>query len=76
MTDVSLQPAAPEAPPEGSTWRHDATGNVYRVAVLTNKDAKKPEKYPPTVVYFNVVTDTWWSLPVSQWHDGRTRIDA
>lgn len=67
--------ATPEAPAEGSTWRHDRTGVLYRVALITNTDGVgKADKYPPTVVYFSLVNDSWWSLPVAQWHDGRTLV--
>jgi hypothetical protein len=61
-----------EAPAENSVWRHK-NGNVYKVAVITNVGSVRPE-YPPTVVYFNVRTDTWWSRPVADWH--RSMIPA
>ena len=63
-----------EAPPINSTWRHK-NGNVYRVAVITNEGSQSPN-YVPTVVYVNVVLDTWWSRPVSDWHRSMTRIDS
>jgi hypothetical protein len=53
-------------PEVNSTWSH-TNGNVYKVACITNRGSTRPE-YPLTVVYFNVVNDTWWSRPVADWH--------
>lgn len=63
-----------ETPPVNSVWQH-TNGNQYQVAVITNATSIKPN-YPPTVVYFNVINDTWWSRPVSEWARSMTRIDT
>ena len=62
-----------DAPEINSTWRHK-NGALYKVAVITNVGSTRAE-YPPTVVYFNVMTDTCWSRPVSDWHRSMTRVD-
>jgi hypothetical protein len=65
--------ASHSAPEIGSLWRH-YNGQVYQVVRITNLQSKKPE-YPETVVYFNVLQDTWWSRPVSEWHRSFSRVD-
>lgn len=61
-------------PPINSLWRH-TNGNLYKVAVLTNMTSTRPEQYPPTVVYFNIDLDTWWSRPLADWHRSMTQVD-
>jgi hypothetical protein len=62
-----------QAPAVNSRWRH-TNGAVYQVAVITNVGSVRPD-YPPTVVYFNLETDTWWSRPVSSWSRSMTPAD-
>lgn len=61
-----------EAPAINSVWKH-SSGQIYKVAALTNMTSTR-EEYPPTVVYFNVDHDTWWSRPVADWHRSMTEI--
>lgn len=62
-----------EWPKVGSVWTHDKTGNNYCVVMLTNIGTTQPDRYPVTVVYQNVLSDTLWSRPLTDWHRSMTR---
>lgn len=47
-------------------WKHHS-GRMYRVLMVTNT-THPSEKFPPTVVYTNVINGTMWSRPLSDWH--------
>lgn len=52
-------------PEPGTVWRHNISGDLYRVEFLTNLPDVAP--YTKTVVFRNQRNDTLWSRAHSDW---------
>jgi len=53
-------------PERNSIWKH-RNGNLYQVICITNVETSRPEKYPTTVVYFNINNFQFYSRPLELW---------
>ena len=49
-----------------SLWRHK-NGDFYRVILIANKDSKRIDEYPVTVVYKRLCDETIWCRPFYRW---------
>lgn len=61
-------------PKVGTIWQH-YNGQQYLVLMIANEMSTNPDKYPPSVVYQNVVTLTVWCRPVSDWARSLTPVE-
>lgn len=53
-------------PKYGTDWLH-RNGNAYRVMEFTNIGSVDQEKYPTTIVYFNLNNGRYYSRPLMDW---------
>jgi len=45
-------------------WQHPRTERVYQVLTVANKHSTRPDEFPITVVYQDIVDERIWSLPI------------
>lgn len=62
-------------PTDKSLYRH-TNGGVYRITGYANQETQKPDQYPVTIIYQNVVNGTTWCRPASEWARSFTPVDS
>lgn len=57
-------------------WQHATTGRFYQVMTVANRETTRPDEFPITVVYQDIVSGAIWCRPVDvfverclPWHD-------
>lgn len=60
-------------PEIGSNWRH-YNGNIYEVLMFTNIISENQDKYPTTIVYYNIENMANYSRPLMDWERSMTAV--
>lgn len=63
-----------DMPRLGSIWEH-RNGNKYKVIALANTRTMRPEEYPITVIYENIVSKEVWCKKASDWERSMNEIN-
>ena len=62
-------------PENWTLWKHKSGVNYVVILVSnTSADEDRKSEYPATVVYRRVSDNTYWSRPLSKWHESFTEI--
>lgn len=64
---IEFTSAAQAVPALGSSWTHRKSGASYKVLLLTNESAERPDDFPVTVVYQGADGKVW-SRPLDEWY--------
>lgn len=59
----------------GKEYFHEKRGGRYKLIAITNTGATDPD-YPPTVAYFNIETNDYWTKAPERFADGMKLIQT